>query len=105
MCVPMEPESSRSGPLGPIVVSWANGALALGPLYPLRPLGPGGIAKGLNALCHVLKVLRNFMEGFDATGSDVLAALLLWPYRFDDDKQRQVRRILQRKELLAAQAP
>ena len=33
----------------------------------------------------------------------VLAALLLWPYRFDDDKQRQVRRILQRKELLAAQ--
>ncbi|MEC8283503.1 MAG: MFS transporter, partial [SAR324 cluster bacterium] len=33
-----------------------------------------------------------------------LAALLLWPYRFDDDKQRQVRRILQRKELLAAQA-
>ncbi len=34
----------------------------------------------------------------------VLAALLLWPYRFDDAKQRQVRRILQRKELLAAQA-
>lgn len=34
----------------------------------------------------------------------VLAALLLWQYRFDDAKQRQVRRILQRKEVLAAQA-
>ena len=33
----------------------------------------------------------------------VLAALLLWQYRFDDAKQRQVRRILQRKEVLAAQ--
>jgi len=30
--------------------------------------------------------------------------LLLWQYRFDDAKQRQVRRILQRKEVLAAQA-
>ena len=34
----------------------------------------------------------------------ILAALLLWQYRFDDAKQRQVRRILQRKEVLAAQA-
>jgi GPH family glycoside/pentoside/hexuronide:cation symporter len=34
----------------------------------------------------------------------VLAALLLWPYRFDETKQRQVRRILQRRELLAVQA-